>query len=57
MSGHGFLGSGDGPARDQKPDHSRVIQSQGTATHILPQTLSHGEVLKSSLQVQYHVMD
>ena len=51
MSGHGFLGSGDGPSRDQKQDLSRIIPSQGTAAHVLPQALAHGDVLKSNLQV------
>ncbi len=50
MSGHGYLGSGDGPSRDQKSDHSR-IPSQAAATHVLPQALAHSDVLKSSLQV------
>ena len=51
MSSHGFLGSGDGPSRDQKQDLSRIISPQGTAAHVLPQALAHGDVLKSNLQV------
>ena len=51
MSSHGFLGSGDGPSRDQKQDLSRIISPQGTAAHVLPQALVHGDVLKSNLQV------
>ncbi len=48
MSGHTYVGSGDGPPRDQKPEGSRVItQAQATA-HTLPQSLTHPDVLKGT---------
>ncbi len=52
MSAHSVVGSGDGPSRDPKPEHSRLLPMQqgAAASHVLPQGMSH-EVLKSSLQV------